>query len=397
MKILFVTIAWIPGDARVPASGGDISNRLLLEYLTERNDVQVSAFYAPEGTGTRPMIGPEPTIHFLHEMDERYHIRKKLSRAQRVVLPRAFRNQCLEVVKNFQPDVILTGFRGVPFALSCRQVSDAPIAVFVRAYEHIAGFDRVPVWNVKAQLRRALWGRYDIHALNKADLMIYNSAFLRRFYEKQGVRVPGTVSFPPVSEELRRQSTPCAIRNVMMVNGTTRKGGEIFMELARRHRDKTFHIVGGSAHAVPPDLDNVVIRGWVGTKEEMFAGVDLVLVPSQWAEPFGRIAVEALRLGKLVLVSNIGGLPEAVGQRKELLVPPSGVEAWDRALRDVMARPDHHALACSAAAEAGMEYTLAAQGANLELDLAELWEATRGNRITSRDGAGLDGGSTHAR
>ncbi|WP_196255763.1 glycosyltransferase [Micromonospora sp. WMMD558] len=39
--------------------------------------------------------------------------------------------------------------------------------------------------------------------------------------------------------------------------------------------------------------------------------VDVVLIPSRWMEPFGRVAVEVGRAGKPMLVSPLGGLPEA--------------------------------------------------------------------------------------
>ncbi|WP_406037122.1 glycosyltransferase [Micromonospora sp. NBC_00898] len=41
------------------------------------------------------------------------------------------------------------------------------------------------------------------------------------------------------------------------------------------------------------------------------ASVDVVLIPSRWMEPFGRVAVEVGRAGKPMLVSPVGGLPEA--------------------------------------------------------------------------------------
>ena len=47
-------------------------------------------------------------------------------------------------------------------------------------------------------------------------------------------------------------------------------------------------------------------------KQEFYASVDLVLVPSQWHEPYGRVAAEAAIGGKDVLISGVGGLPEAV-------------------------------------------------------------------------------------
>lgn len=45
--------------------------------------------------------------------------------------------------------------------------------------------------------------------------------------------------------------------------------------------------------------------------DDFCASVDVVLIPSRWMEPFGRVAVEVGRAGKPMLVSPLGGLPEA--------------------------------------------------------------------------------------
>lgn len=45
-----------------------------------------------------------------------------------------------------------------------------------------------------------------------------------------------------------------------------------------------------------------------------YATVDIVAVPSQWREPFGRVAAEAAAAGCRVAVSHIGGLPEAIAE-----------------------------------------------------------------------------------
>lgn len=45
--------------------------------------------------------------------------------------------------------------------------------------------------------------------------------------------------------------------------------------------------------------------------EESYGSVDIVLVPSQWQEPFGRVAAEARVAGQAVVTSRLGGIPEA--------------------------------------------------------------------------------------
>jgi glycosyltransferase involved in cell wall biosynthesis len=48
--------------------------------------------------------------------------------------------------------------------------------------------------------------------------------------------------------------------------------------------------------------------------EDFFRRIDVLVVPSLWHEPFGRVVIEAYAHGVPVIASNRGGLPELVEQ-----------------------------------------------------------------------------------
>ncbi len=65
----------------------------------------------------------------------------------------------------------------------------------------------------------------------------------------------------------------------------------------------------------------------VQTPREYFALTRMLLVPSVWEEPFGRVAAEAMVNGIPAIVSNRGALPEVVGgeaRRRSRPCHPSG-------------------------------------------------------------------------
>jgi glycosyltransferase involved in cell wall biosynthesis len=68
---------------------------------------------------------------------------------------------------------------------------------------------------------------------------------------------------------------------------------------------------------------------------EFFSRVDVVVVPSQWHEPFGRVAAEACVAGAAAIVSDVGGLPEAIrgyphgGLVRDFTSP----DAWTEAMK----------------------------------------------------------------
>ena len=64
----------------------------------------------------------------------------------------------------------------------------------------------------------------------------------------------------------------------------------------------------------------------------LYAGSDIVVFPSIWPEPFGRIAIEAIAAGKPVIGSAIGGIKETIAASSGILVAPGNVEELRKAI-----------------------------------------------------------------
>ncbi len=79
---------------------------------------------------------------------------------------------------------------------------------------------------------------------------------------------------------------------------------------------------------------NVTLLGWMNEAQiqRELADVMLVAVPSRW-EGFGLVALEAMRAGRAVIASKVGGLPEVVEDGVTgLLLPPDDPAALRSAL-----------------------------------------------------------------
>lgn len=87
----------------------------------------------------------------------------------------------------------------------------------------------------------------------------------------------------------------------------------------------------------------VTITGALSHREMLgqIAAADLVVVPSR-AEGFGLVALEAMALGKPVIASRVGGLPDVLGDCG-LLVPGSDPQALAQAIGTLIADPDRRA------------------------------------------------------
>lgn len=127
---------------------------------------------------------------------------------------------------------------------------------------------------------------------------------------------------------------------VTFINPVASKGVEVAFALAERRRDIPFEFV--EAWPLEPAqirelsrraaaLGNVRIRRWTRDIRRVYSRARLLIVPSQIAEAFGRVAAEAQLSGIPVVASNIGGLPEAVGPGG-ILVTASDIDAWELAV-----------------------------------------------------------------
>ena len=79
--------------------------------------------------------------------------------------------------------------------------------------------------------------------------------------------------------------------------------------------------------------ERVRILPFVDDVESVYDAMDIVVVPSIQPEPFGLVATEAMAMGKPVIASNMGGLPEIVlANETGILVNPGDVKALKEAM-----------------------------------------------------------------
>jgi glycosyltransferase involved in cell wall biosynthesis len=97
----------------------------------------------------------------------------------------------------------------------------------------------------------------------------------------------------------------------------------------------------GLADSVAPGA--VEFRGRVAPEAvyEAMAGATATVVPSLWAEPFGRVTVESQLLGTPVVGSRVGGIAEVVEDGETGLLYPAGdADALADRLEELLADPE---------------------------------------------------------
>lgn len=92
------------------------------------------------------------------------------------------------------------------------------------------------------------------------------------------------------------------------------KGIDVLLGAAQRARVPLLVAGSGASRDLARwESDYPGVAEWLGwmAPEELFSKIDVLVVPSVWEEPFGRVVVEAAAHGLPVLVSARGGLVEA--------------------------------------------------------------------------------------
>jgi glycosyltransferase involved in cell wall biosynthesis len=68
----------------------------------------------------------------------------------------------------------------------------------------------------------------------------------------------------------------------------------------------------------------------------LLADADLVVLPSHWPEPFGRVIIEAMACEIPVIASNVGGIPEILAPHfQDCLIEPDEPEALAQAIQSL--------------------------------------------------------------
>jgi len=209
-----------------------------------------------------------------------------------------------------------------------------PVAYFLR---DVAYWDQWPNNETgmrrmaKAAYRLALapfvgwFRRENVRALHRADLLVANSAYMAERIHATCGR-DALVVFPRTPVAPRPLAAGEAVG---MAGDSADKGGWILRMLARWFPDVTFRV--HSRHALDDVPPNVVAAPWEREPEKLYGGLRLMLVPSQVAEAYGRVALEAQGHGVPVLASGVGGLPENVPGSLWRVADYRSPEAWAKA------------------------------------------------------------------
>jgi glycosyltransferase involved in cell wall biosynthesis len=134
---------------------------------------------------------------------------------------------------------------------------------------------------------------------------------------------------------------PDKLRVLFVGRFDRQKGVDVFFQaMAQLQGQCTAYAIGDASlgdAAVGAPPPNVRLTGWLprANVQAYLQSCDVFVMPSRW-EGFGLSALEAMRAGKLVVASGVGGLLELVEHgRSGFLVPPNQPDALVQTIRGI--------------------------------------------------------------
>ena len=108
-------------------------------------------------------------------------------------------------------------------------------------------------------------------------------------------------------------------KGIVFVGDSEIKGLYIAEKISKSMQNENFFFF--SRYTLSKKIENnITYFPWQSDRENIYAKAKLVIIPSICLEAYGRVAREAFLLDIPVLVSNIGGLPEAVDYIKDYII-----------------------------------------------------------------------------
>ncbi|MDD5736897.1 MAG: glycosyltransferase [Candidatus Omnitrophica bacterium] len=317
---------YYPGKKTVAEGGGAISNYLLLMYLKYYFDVVML-------TNVNASIVKDINIEGVEIRNVNTKILPKAGIINTYRECKMFSKQIRVSAELYKPNIIISSSKIIYDSVRIAKQMNIPSAIWVRAYENYFNIDELKyssnLKKVDLLVKKILMSKASLFAFQNADLVLSNSFYMKnRVYEK--FRVNSEVIYPPV-EIIKNSEAGEKSRRVGFLKPDLRKGLNIVIDIAKNMKDTEFICFGKkpvNCERIEQDVKNLKFQGWCADQGRLFSSFRILLVPSLWDEPFGRVAVEAINYGVLPIISNKGGLPETVNQSDIIVNDPYNIELW---------------------------------------------------------------------
>ena len=326
---IFFLIPRLPNLNMKSVGGGELSNILLINQIAKKYKVILI-----------PMISSPNNYKFSQNVKiyksnfnltgrAGYFVQKYLLYYKRIH----------KLAIKYQPKKIIATRSTINSGYRIKLYFKSEFEIIVRAYEdfiNIKNFDPFSKSSIFRKIEKFFFSKNILKIYKDVDRFITNSKYMSLAIEKDiGFRVKSLVIYPEIQLPRIKPKFE-SVKKIGFINRGKKKGLKTIIELSKMYPLVQFFIFGDKINT---NQNNIVNMGYFNDRTSMFGLIDMVLVPSIWNEPYGRVASEAIWSGKMVLASNKGGLPEAVTD-SFFLVDDVSISEWSKRINEVINNRD---------------------------------------------------------
>ncbi len=226
---------------------------------------------------------------------------------------------------------------------------------------------------------KKVFSRYVDAVIGETDFIMGRHLEHGYFPNATSHRVPGVVSVGAQKPRTSAPATPLRFGFIGVHDPV--KGLDTLALAAQRlsdNPDVTFAIAGSTESDYSKSLQqkfpatNTRFLGWT-KPADFFPGIDVLVVPSLFREPFGRVVIEAFAHGVPVIGARSGGIPESIRHGVDGFLFEAGDDAaLARQIADLAASPEAIPALSAAALEAARRYRPEIIAAGYDAVFAEL-------------------------
>jgi len=260
----------------------------------------------------------------------------------RVFYPTAYR-EVKRVLREYKPDVIqlhtmyelspsvLFALKGYPTVVTVHGAEDYFMGLLTWAFpKHffVEGAEEFTKENLNIQGKfHYLFHKYCVYpvyavGLRYTDTFLVMSEYMKELLAKEGKRA---IVIPNATELFAYSKISAAAANLLYVGRLEKiKGVQVaidaLVQVREKRGDATLTIAGtGPYEHVLKDKvrelglgEHVHFVGHVNRDRlyELYCEATVLLIPSLWPEPFGKVGIEAMSVGRPVVASDVGGVRE---------------------------------------------------------------------------------------
>lgn len=335
IHLLFI-LPYVKGLSDEIASGGSKSTVNILIKLSKKFDVSLIIF---KKTPSSDILQENYGINVMHTCIP------YMSWQLTLIFCRLSLFLISKFTKNLSVDYVITMRGTIIIGSNYKNINpNVKHFIFTRAYEDLQIMRLYKLKNslsLNRQLESIIFKNSYLNSYLKSDLVVVNSVFLKNKFNKLIRNLNDIkVLYPPININSKIiKSEIKYIKRMGFINKGINKGEHLVSKLACYFPDIDFYIYGIKINSIT--TSNIHYKGYVYSHLELYSELDILLVPSIWEEPYGRVASEALSHGVIPIVSSLGGLPESAISNL-FVVKSLSVNAWKNKIHNVINNLNHY-------------------------------------------------------